>query len=238
MPTTLRASLTNKLTQVDQKYDLKLIKDYVDVEDLGNQVATVFEKDNVIKQYLQKFDPRNKQSQQQFPEIKKKLNQILPDKRNNILIEKILQQSLNKQKQRQTAAFQGAASMFAGAQKKAAQQQSQKRKAAALQGAASMFARAQKKAIPGPKFQPTGQLVDVFKLAEEKKDLVPGQKFKNIAQNITQVKKKARLTPSSSLQEPDAFQRQFGSTQFPKTKKKLTPSSSLQEPDAFQRQFG
>jgi hypothetical protein len=160
---TLEDSLVNKLLQIDQKYNLNLIEPFVGREDLGYQVLSVVQKDNAIKQYIQKFNPTNKQSQQQFPNIKQRLNQLLPDKKNNILIEKILQQSLNKQK-RQKAAL-------------------------------------------GPKFQPKGQLIDVFKLAAEKKDLVPGQKFKNIAQNITQVKKKARLTPSSSLQQPDAFQR-------------------------------
>lgn len=178
--TEVQNSLVNKLLKIDQKYNLKLIEPIVGQDDLGNQVFDVVGKDNVIKQYLQKFDPTSKQSQQQFPDIKKKLYQLMPDKRNNILIEKILQQSLNKQKQRQTSTLQSAASMFAGAQKKAAQQQAQKRQTQALQGAASMFAGAQKELLSNKKRESPGQFQRLIKVAKTPQ----GQLMTNIRGNI------------------------------------------------------
>lgn len=122
LPQTLRSSLTNKFVKINDKYQLGLIEPFGGQEDLGSQLFNVAQKDKQILPYLQKFDPASQQSQKQFPDIKQKLNNLFPQKKDSILIQKILQQSLNKQKRRHSEAFQGAVSMFAGAQKKADQQ--------------------------------------------------------------------------------------------------------------------
>jgi len=195
IPQTIRSSLTNKFLQINDKYNLNLI-DELGADDLGSQLFTIAQKDNAIKQYLQKFDPTTKQSQEQFPNIKTKLNQIFPQKKDDILIQKILKQSLNKQK-RQTDAVQGA---------DATRQrlQIQRRADPNVMKALSQYYNKPKQP------QTTTQGGQYQRLIKLRKPAQDGH-IQNIRQGLKAVNKpKVKLTPDVQSSAPDAYQRQFG----------------------------
>lgn len=192
IPQTISSSLTNKFLQINDKYNLNLIDEF-GADDLGSQLFTIAQKDNAIKQYLQKFDPTTKQSQEQFPNIKTKLNQIFPQKKDDILIQKILKQSLNKQK-RQTDAVQGAPSQ---------------KKADATRQKLQIQRRADPNVIKPKQPQTTTQGGQYQRLIKLRKPAQDGH-IQNIRQGLKAVNKpKVKLTPDVQSSAPDAYQRQF-----------------------------
>jgi hypothetical protein len=258
---TLPSSLTNKLLRINDKYGLKLVDKFYGQDELGDQVFKVVQSDdNTVKQYLQKFDPANKQSQEQFLNVKQRLDQVFPEKKNNILIQKI------KQK-RQAEAFQGAASLFAGAQKKAAQQEATKRQTEALQGVASLFAGAQKKAAQQEATKRQTEalqgVASLFAGAQKKAaqqeatkrqtealqgmaSLFAGAQKKAAPQEPTatggqyqRLIKLANVPQDGSMTNIRQNIKKLKSSQPIKTKVRLTPdTASSQQPNAYQRQFG
>ena len=215
--TTRISAMANKLIQEEKKRKLNILKDEFDQIALDAQVFAL-NRDKDVFQYLQKFDPSSKSSQQQFPKIKQRLNQLLPDKKDNSFIERILQQSLKKvkqQEQRETRALQGAAALFGKAQQAAKKKQQEQRETRALQGAATLFGKAQQDLKPKldfKKFLKVGQQQGIIKKGGEQNVSRISQILKKAKASSPQpTKPKVRLTPDTpSSQQADAYQRQFG----------------------------
>jgi hypothetical protein len=243
LQTTMRSTLANKLIQEEKKRKLNILKDEFDLIDLDAQVFAL-NRDKQVFQYLQKFDASSDDSRQQFPKIKQRLNQLLPAKKDNSLIEKILQQSLKKvkqQEQRETSALQGAAALFGKAQQDAKKKQQEQRETSALQGAAALFGKAQQDAKKKQQEQrETSALQGAATLfGKAQQDLKPKVDFKK----FLQVGRKQGILKEGSQQNVSKISQILKKASAPsqpsKTKVRLTPDiQSSQQTDAYQRQFG